>query len=212
MTRLATEAIMGYGPKSAIAQCDKQQELPYVCVKVPQFSFKRLPGADPSLGVEMSSTGEVACFHQDKHGAYLRALQSTLFVLPKVGEKVWISLPPVDRESASAKAIKAAKIFQRTGYPVSATEADAKRLHDAGLDKVKCTPSPGPSFLLPPPPPPQHLSLSLSLSLSHTRTLPPSRPPEHMVFFFGSILSLSGGKHKKMAGVCVCNEVAAMGR
>jgi len=42
----------------------RQQELPYVCVKVPQFSFKRLPGADPSLGVEMSSTGEVACFHQ----------------------------------------------------------------------------------------------------------------------------------------------------
>ena len=140
MTKLATEAIMGYGAKSAIAQCDKQQELPYVCVKVPQFSFKRLPGADPSLGVEMSSTGEVACFHQDKHGAYLRALQSTLFVLPKVGEKVWISLPPADRESASSKAIQAAKIFQRTGYPVSATEADAKRLHDAGLDKVKCAP------------------------------------------------------------------------
>jgi hypothetical protein len=35
------------------------QELPYVGVKVPQFSFKRLPGADPTLGVEMSSTGEV---------------------------------------------------------------------------------------------------------------------------------------------------------
>ena len=39
--------------------CDAQQKLPFVGVKVPQFSFKRLPGADPSLGVEMSSTGEV---------------------------------------------------------------------------------------------------------------------------------------------------------
>ncbi len=38
----------------------------YVAVKVPQFSFSRLSGADPVLGVEMASTGEVACFGKDK--------------------------------------------------------------------------------------------------------------------------------------------------
>ncbi|KAH9942638.1 carbamoyl-phosphate synthase [Amylocystis lapponica] len=55
----------------------------YVGVKVPQFSFSRLSGADPVLGVEMASTGEVACFGKDKYEAYLKALISTGIVLPK---------------------------------------------------------------------------------------------------------------------------------
>ncbi|KAF8621942.1 hypothetical protein AX15_007377 [Amanita polypyramis BW_CC] len=55
----------------------------YVGVKVPQFSFSRLSGADPVLGVEMASTGEVACFGHDKYEAYLKALISTGIVLPK---------------------------------------------------------------------------------------------------------------------------------
>ncbi|KAL4758685.1 bifunctional carbamoylphosphate synthetase/aspartate transcarbamylase [Aspergillus foveolatus] len=55
----------------------------YVGVKVPQFSFSRLAGADPVLGVEMASTGEVASFGRDKYEAYLKALLSTGFKLPK---------------------------------------------------------------------------------------------------------------------------------
>jgi carbamoyl-phosphate synthase / aspartate carbamoyltransferase len=55
----------------------------YVGVKVPQFSFSRLSGADPILGVEMASTGEVACFGKSKYEAYLKALLSTGIVLPK---------------------------------------------------------------------------------------------------------------------------------
>ena len=58
-TRIATLAIVGQRPQDALAVCDAQQALPFVGVKVPQFSFKRLPGADPCLGVEMKSTGEV---------------------------------------------------------------------------------------------------------------------------------------------------------
>lgn len=55
-----------------------------VCVKVPQFSFQRLHNSDPVLGVEMASTGEVACFGRDKHEAYLKALLSTnAFRMPK---------------------------------------------------------------------------------------------------------------------------------
>ena len=45
--------------------------------------FSRLLGADVKLGVEMSSTGEVACFGEDHYEAYLKALQSTGFQLPK---------------------------------------------------------------------------------------------------------------------------------
>jgi len=55
----------------------------YVGVKVPQFSFSRLSGADPVLGVEMASTGEVACFGRDKYEAYLKGLISTGIVPPK---------------------------------------------------------------------------------------------------------------------------------
>ena len=55
----------------------------YVGVKAPQFSFSRLSGADPVLGVEMASTGEVACFGQDRFEAYMKATISTGFKLPR---------------------------------------------------------------------------------------------------------------------------------
>lgn len=55
----------------------------YVAVKVPQFSFSRLQGADPVMGVEMASTGEVACFGRTKYEAYMKGLISTGFKLPK---------------------------------------------------------------------------------------------------------------------------------
>jgi len=49
----------------------------YVAVKTPQFSFARIEGADPALGVEMGSTGEVACFGDTAEEAYLKSLFST---------------------------------------------------------------------------------------------------------------------------------------
>ncbi|MBI4973151.1 carbamoyl-phosphate synthase (glutamine-hydrolyzing) large subunit [Candidatus Roizmanbacteria bacterium] len=55
----------------------------YVAVKSPQFSFARLEGADPVLRVEMSSTGEAACFGNTAEEAYLKALMSTGFFLQK---------------------------------------------------------------------------------------------------------------------------------
>lgn len=55
----------------------------YVATKVPQFSFTRLAGADPFLGVEMSSTGEIACFGANLVEAYWTSMQSTMnFHLP----------------------------------------------------------------------------------------------------------------------------------
>ena len=51
--------------------------------QVPQFSFSRLAGADFMLGVEMASTGEVACFGENRYEAYLKALLSTGFKMPK---------------------------------------------------------------------------------------------------------------------------------
>ena len=59
----------------------------YLATKVPQFSWTRLAGADPFLGVEMASTGEIACFGKDLIEAYWTSLQSTMnFRLPQPGE------------------------------------------------------------------------------------------------------------------------------
>jgi carbamoylphosphate synthase large subunit len=55
----------------------------YVGVKAPMFSFTRLRGSDPVLGVEMASTGEVACFGATKNEAFLKALLSTGFKMPE---------------------------------------------------------------------------------------------------------------------------------
>jgi carbamoyl-phosphate synthase/aspartate carbamoyltransferase len=77
---LATKVMMGI---SVQAYPDVGLPNDYVGIKVPQFSFSRLSGADPVLGVEMASTGEVACFGHDKFEAYLKALISTGIILPK---------------------------------------------------------------------------------------------------------------------------------
>ena len=63
------------------------QERNYLATKVPQFSWTRLAGADPFLGVEMASTGEMACFGKDLIDAYWTSVQSTMnFRLPQPGE------------------------------------------------------------------------------------------------------------------------------
>ena len=80
LIEMATKAIMGV-PLIPYPPVDIPDN--YVGVKVPQFSFSRLSGADPVLGVEMASTGEVACFGRDKYEAYIKALISTGFRLPK---------------------------------------------------------------------------------------------------------------------------------
>lgn len=78
---VATQVAMGLTPPVVDCIMGKRKQL--VGVKVPQFSFSRLTGADVLLGVEMVSTGEVACFGENVHEAYLKALMSTGFRMPK---------------------------------------------------------------------------------------------------------------------------------
>lgn len=86
---MATKAIMGI-PVTAYPPVNIPKN--YVGVKVPQFSFSRLSGADPVLGVEMASTGEVACFGRDRYEAYIKALMSTGFRLPKKNGNILLSI------------------------------------------------------------------------------------------------------------------------
>jgi carbamoyl-phosphate synthase/aspartate carbamoyltransferase len=91
-----------------------------VGVKVPQSSFSRLSRADPILGVEIASTGEVACFGHGKYSAYLKALISTGFSTPK--KNILLSLGSYkDKIEFSPSIKKLAEI----GYNLFATAGTA---------------------------------------------------------------------------------------
>ncbi|KAG6273608.1 argininosuccinate lyase [Claviceps purpurea] len=82
---VATKALVGKDvPEPTDLMAIKRD---YLATKVPQFSWTRLAGADPFLGVEMASTGEIACFGKDLVEAYWASLQSTMnFRMPEPGE------------------------------------------------------------------------------------------------------------------------------
>ncbi len=77
---LAAQALLGKAP---VGPHYKTIDLDHVAVKAAQFSFGRLRGADPRLGVEMASTGEVACFGMNAEQALLVAMLAVGFHMPK---------------------------------------------------------------------------------------------------------------------------------
>ena len=100
----------------------------YVGIKVPQFSFSRLSGADPVLGVEMASTGEVACFGRDRYEAYIKALVSTGFKLPK--KNVLLSIGSFKEKQEILPSIVK---LQKHGYNLFATSGTADFLREHGV-------------------------------------------------------------------------------
>lgn len=105
--------------------------LDYFGVKAPQFSFSRIKGADPRLGVEMASTGEVACFATDFEEALIKAMLSSGFVLPKKG--VYFS---VDVEGENYDFFSQAKVLLSLGLRVYASPSLAKNWSDRGLQCI----------------------------------------------------------------------------
>ncbi|KAF9114301.1 carbamoyl-phosphate synthase (glutamine-hydrolyzing) cpa2 [Mortierella sp. AM989] len=131
------------------ALCDKDVPSPqdlmakdynYQAVKVPQFSWTRLGGADPFLGVEMASTGEVACFGRDKEEAYLTALQSVQnFKLPAPKSSVLLSS---DNLTTLEDLTKIGAGLQKYGVQiVTMSEHTQKNLDQAGIPS-KYVPAP----------------------------------------------------------------------
>ena len=126
LIEVATRAILGekVAPVKGNLDLDayaKGETTGYVGVKVPMFSFKRLLGADPTLGVEMASTGEVACFGDNKHEAFLKALHSTgQFPLPKE-RKVLVSIQTALRADFKPSLER----LHAQGYELFATEETA---------------------------------------------------------------------------------------
>ncbi|KAI5866645.1 carbamoyl-phosphate synth [Durotheca rogersii] len=125
LIEMATKAIVGipfteYPPTTLQANC--------VGVKVPQFSFSRLSGADPVLGVEMASTGEVACFGIDKYEAYLKALMSTGFKIPK--SNILLSIGSYKDKKEMLPSVEK---LQKMGYKLFATAGTADFLQEHGI-------------------------------------------------------------------------------
>ena len=106
--------------------------LDYVGVKVPMFSFSRIVGADPMLGVEMTSTGEVGCIGGDIHEALLHGLLATGFKFPRKG--VLLSLGPIEEKYTFAD--EARLISQVLKLPLFATKGTADRLKEVGVECV----------------------------------------------------------------------------
>jgi carbamoyl-phosphate synthase large subunit len=111
-------------------------ELPpfrHVSVKVPQFSFMRLSGADPVLGVEMLSTGEVACLGESFTDAFSKALGSADFRIPPAGGSVLITVGGMELKK---RIVPLAKELTEKGFKIYSTEHTAEVLSEAGIENV----------------------------------------------------------------------------
>lgn len=93
-------------------------------VKVPQFSFHRLEGANYKLGVEMASTGEVACFGNNRNVAYLKSLMSTGFnISPITNTRALISIGDLN---CKEELLTSVKFMFSMGWKVEMTEGTGK--------------------------------------------------------------------------------------
>lgn len=106
----------------------------FVTIKCPQFSFMRLDGADPVLGVEMASTGEVACIGDDFPDALIKALESTDLKIPIENGNILIT---VGGEKLKKDIIPLARKIISLGFSIYATEHTSKALESAGISNFK---------------------------------------------------------------------------
>jgi carbamoyl-phosphate synthase large subunit len=122
---LATKVMLGEHPtppsKSAF-------DLDYVGIKASQFSFSRLQKADPVLGVDMASTGEVGCIGDDTNEAILKAMLSVGYSIPK--KNILISSGDGKQK---AELLSACKLLQANNYSIFATGGTYKYLIDNNI-------------------------------------------------------------------------------
>lgn len=104
-------------------------ELDYVGVKAPQFSFSRLAKADPVLGVDMSSTGEVGCIGEGFYEAVLKAMFSVGYKVPQ--KSILLSTGPA---RSKVELLNCAKLLQERGHTLYATKGTADFLREAGVE------------------------------------------------------------------------------
>jgi carbamoyl-phosphate synthase large subunit len=128
LIEIATKVMLGID----VPKPDKSLfELDYVGVKAPQFSFARLLKADPVLGVDMSSTGEVGCIGETYYEAILKAMMSVGYNFPK--KNILISSGP---SRGKLELLNSARMLVAKGYNIFATEGTHKFFRDNGIENT----------------------------------------------------------------------------
>ena len=123
---LATKVMLGI----PVQKPDKNLfDLDYVGIKASQFSFNRLQKADPVLGVDMASTGEVGCIGSDTSCAVLKAMLSVGYRIPK--KNILLSTGSLKQK---VDMMDAARMLVRKDYKLFATGGTYKALSDAGIE------------------------------------------------------------------------------
>ncbi len=126
---LATRAMLGL-PVEAPAK--NAFDLDYVGIKASQFSFSRLQGADPVLGVDMASTGEVGCIGENTSEALLKSMLSVGQRIPSKGVLLSTGTP---RQKADM--LETAHILHNHGYKLYATSGTHAFLTENGIPAVR---------------------------------------------------------------------------
>lgn len=126
---LATKVMMGL----PVEKPNKNEfDLDYVGIKASQFSFSRLQKADPVLGVDMASTGEVGCIGLDTSEAVLKAMLSVGYQIPQ--KNILLSTGTAKQK---ADMLEAAQLLYQKGYNLFATGGTHQFLTDNGIPAVK---------------------------------------------------------------------------
>ena len=126
---LATKIMLGI----PVEKPDKNLfDLDYVGIKASQFSFNRLQKADPVLGVDMASTGEVGCIGDDTSCAVLKAMLSVGYRIPQ--QNILLSTGSTEQK---VDMLPAARQLQRKGYKLFATGGTSKFLTENGVENTR---------------------------------------------------------------------------
>ncbi|WP_373843633.1 carbamoyl-phosphate synthase (glutamine-hydrolyzing) large subunit, partial [Bacteroides heparinolyticus] len=126
---LATKVMLGI----PVEKPDKNLfDLDYVGIKASQFSFNRLQKADPVLGVDMASTGEVGCIGSDTSCAILKAMLSVGYRIPQKNILLSTGTPKQKVEMLSA-----ARLLQQKGYKLFATGGSSNFLTENGVENTR---------------------------------------------------------------------------
>ena len=129
LIELATRVMLGM----EVQMPDKSLfDLDYVGIKASQFSFNRLQNADPVLGVDMASTGEVGCLGQDTSCALLKAMLSVGYRIPQKGILLSTGAP-----KQKVDMLEAARMLQQQGFTLYATGGTSAFLEENGVESVR---------------------------------------------------------------------------
>lgn len=122
---IATQVMLGI----SVQKPEKSTlDLDYVGVKASQFSFSRLQKADPVLGVEMASTGEVGCIGDDFYEAILKAMISVGYTIPK--KNILMSTGAM---RSKIELVESARMLKERGFNLYATRGTQKFLQENGI-------------------------------------------------------------------------------